>query len=321
MKERCFLAFMLVFLLLATYIAELVTPVVASSDFIRVPEDYSAIQEAIDAAFSGDTIVVQEGLYAEGRIYVYKPLTLIAEGRVIVDGLNTAMGVLFVTSNNVVIKGFIVKNARYAGIFLFYVDNCRIEANTVANVNGSGIYVGGRNNVVKGNKVLNNVHGILLNGMFFPTSHNVVEENIAENNSWAIDLIHSDHNVVRNNMINHNLNASIIFSFSDYNSIKENRVTNTGQVGIVLLASHCNIVKENIVTNNGVGIGLSGSGWNTVEENQVKGNALYGIALYWSYACNTIRKNKVLRNGEFDLYWDQIGYTTWIENKYETKNW
>ncbi|NIO37318.1 hypothetical protein GTO27_06385 [Candidatus Bathyarchaeota archaeon] len=79
-------------------------PVEADSDVIRVPRDYLSIQEAVDAASPGDTIVVSRGYYAEGRINVTKPLTLIADGKVTVDGLQRRMGVFHVTSSKVTIK-------------------------------------------------------------------------------------------------------------------------------------------------------------------------------------------------------------------------
>ena len=311
----------LMFLLSAMLGAKLVIPAVSVPDIITVPEDCLTIREAILAAGPGDTIVVREGLYAEGEIVVAKPLTLRAEGEVIVDGLHTAWSVFCVESDGVVIDGFIVKNARYAGISLYEVDNCRIQGNAVTNVDGHGIHIEGCNNIVEGNTILNNDVGIYLIGMFFLTSHNVIQKNIVESSSWGIDIIYSDHNVIRQNTLNGNSNASIFLFFSDYNSINENKVKKNGQLGMALTVSHHNLVNENKVTNNGIGIGLSGSGWNTVEENKVNRNALYGIALYSSYACNTIKKNVALGNKEFDLYWDGTGYNTWIENIHKTRNW
>jgi pectin methylesterase-like acyl-CoA thioesterase len=65
-----------------------VEPFVRGSRAIRVPQDYPTIHAAIDAASSGDTIIVSEGIYAEGQIDVGKSLTLQANGTVVVDGLH-----------------------------------------------------------------------------------------------------------------------------------------------------------------------------------------------------------------------------------------
>ena len=239
-----------------------IQPAKAEPATITVPEDYPTIKEAINAASSGDTIVVQEGLYAEGGIFVYKPLTLIADGKVIVDGLHTAFSVFDVAASGVVIKGFTVRNGMYLGISLeggwgWQAHNCKIEGNTVTN-NPIGIQVEGSSNIISGNKVLNNsVTGIsLFSGPCHPTAkYNILKENIVEDNDWGIFLWDTHCNI-----------------------LKENTVASNDGFGIGLLVSHNNLIQENKVTNNFDGIILSGSGGNTVEQNKVKRNTSYGIA-------------------------------------------
>lgn len=329
MKRKAVLGIVLLLLLISTLTLTFnIQLIKAEPTTIIVPDDYPTIKEAINAAGSGDTIVVQDGLYAEGEIVVSKPLTLIAEGTVIVDGLQTATSVFFITSHSVVIEGFMVRNARWDGIILWgtfsnSIGNCKIEGNTVTN-SPVGIRVrGSSGNIVRGNKVLNNSVGILVvsGECHPPAKHNILEGNIVKNNSRGINFVYAHYNNVRGNKLENN-NWGIGLLFSRYNIIKENTVANNNELGIGLIVSHHNLVKENKVTNNGLGIGLSGSGWNTVEENKVNGNTPYhGIALYWTYARNTIKENVAFGNEEFDLHWDGIGSNTWEENRYKTKNW
>lgn len=189
-------------------------------------EDYPTIQETIDAASPGDTLVVQEGLYADGRIIVYKPLTLIAEGTVMVDGLHTAVGVFSIISHSVVLEGFIVKNG--IGGNILHPNNCKSEGNTVINsLVGILILDSSSNNIVGDNKVLNNSAGILV-GTFYPrpyrSKYNALEGNIVKDNSGGIGITYSSYNVVKGNSVTHN-NRSIYLIFSDYNTIDENTLT------------------------------------------------------------------------------------------------
>lgn len=178
-------------LLLIGALAFSVQRVEAEPTTITVPEDYLTIKEAVNGASSGDTIVVSRGHYAEGQVNVTKPLRSIAHGKVIVDGLHTAKSVFCVRSDKVVIEGFIVKNAREAGIYLSSADNCRIEQNTVTN-NYWGISMADSSlNIIRGNKALNNRLGI---SVFFSecgdfVGRNIFEGNVVENNSGG-DRVH-----------------------------------------------------------------------------------------------------------------------------------
>ena len=48
------------------------------AQILNVPEDFATIQAAIDASESGDSILVQEGLYVENLI-IDHPLTLMSD--------------------------------------------------------------------------------------------------------------------------------------------------------------------------------------------------------------------------------------------------
>lgn len=49
----------------------------ADPDIIHVPDDYTTIQEAIDAAADGDTIIVRYGIYKEDYIRIRKKLSIV----------------------------------------------------------------------------------------------------------------------------------------------------------------------------------------------------------------------------------------------------
>lgn len=117
--------------------------------------DFHSIQEAIDMASSEDTIVVFDGYYTEGQINVIKPLTLMADENVTVDGLKRGRAVFYVKSDSVNLKGFRILNGGYAGISL-QSDNCEVVANIITNNRmGVLVYVSSNNNIIDNNTTNN----------------------------------------------------------------------------------------------------------------------------------------------------------------------
>jgi parallel beta-helix repeat protein len=372
----------------------------AKAKEIRVPEKYQTIQTAINNAFPGDKIIVSEGNYPEGQIEIDKPLTLIANGTVIVDGLQKGH-VFHIVKNNVTVQGFIIENSTrlfyYSGIFLDNVQNCTIENNTVRN-SYNGIFLNAsHSNHLKDNVLTNNAYGMFLlnssnnillrnrsanntndgmtledsssnviktNNVTSNTAHgiqlygsgnNQVEDNIAENNKFGILLYtfsrqetkHSDHNRVIGNVVLKNEHG-IFIRLSYYNTVQRNKIISNQQYGIYLRLSKNSLIernnitgnefgmrldfsdysqiKENNASNNQYGIYLSGSDFNTIENNTVNKNTFYGIALTPRAEDpsndNLIKKNEVLDNALYDLYWNGTGtVNTFVENIYRTTNW
>src|SRR3972149_8773182 len=72
-------AAMLVLIFLVASCVNMFLPVKAESRTITVPDDYSTIQDAINAANEGDTIFVKKGTYEEKTLEINKALSLIGE--------------------------------------------------------------------------------------------------------------------------------------------------------------------------------------------------------------------------------------------------
>jgi nitrous oxidase accessory protein NosD len=60
-------------------VAVLSLPVLAYSATIYVPDDYPAIQQAIDSSANGDTVIVKPGTYVENIDFKGKAITLQSE--------------------------------------------------------------------------------------------------------------------------------------------------------------------------------------------------------------------------------------------------
>ena len=270
---------------------------------IRVPDDYLTIQEAIDAASPGETIIVSGGFYSEGEIEIYKPLTLIANGEVIVDGelvylpWDPGQAVFLVTANDVTIKGFTVVNtwSGEAGILLYdvkngrHVNNCRIEQNMIQH-HDFGIFVIGFENVIRENSFSHNMFDVLLGGKRADVSgFNVVEDNLMSSTIGIIVHGNSNHNIIKKNSV-------------------------LTQAGIILHdGTHDNTILRNVITATGTGIEIAGSNNNTIRRNVISSKN-GGIHLHRSSERNVIAENVVLDNSQAGIYLREVSHNTVEKN-------
>lgn len=206
---------------LAASVIAFVTAVLAVSctfgqAVIRVPNDYRTIQEAVDAATPGSTVLVSNGTYVE-RVVVDKPLKLIGEDKTttILDGENGTT--ITVAADNVHIDGFTIKSGAF-GIFLNHTSNCTINDNIMVRIVYYGIYLENSNNNIISNNLailsgftqcgaLDAGGGITLEG----SSGNIVTGNIMADNVWGIDLIDSAENIIHHNSFINNSKQVIVY--------------------------------------------------------------------------------------------------------------
>ena len=159
----------------------------ASADTIYVPEGGNqTIQQAVDNASEGDTIIVSDGTYNENVDVDKAYLTIRSENgsaNCIVNASVNTTHVFEVKQDYVNISGFTVTNAtgsNQAGIQLSNVDHCNISSNTASNNNyGIGLSSSSNNNV-SCNWVQNNTNaGFYLLGIYLTggSTGNTIEKN------------------------------------------------------------------------------------------------------------------------------------------------
>jgi len=137
-----------------------------------VPDDFPAIQDAIDAALDGDTIIVRPGTYVETIEFLGKAITLKSSDGpevTIIDGDRSGSVVTFASgeTEDSVLKGFTItngKNNRGGGIFVSSASP-RILSNIIADnlaedipgvdidAMGGGIYCEDSTARIKGNTI------------------------------------------------------------------------------------------------------------------------------------------------------------------------
>ena len=175
---------------------------------------YTTIQSAIDAAKTGDTILVNEGTYNENPLIKTNGISIIGKNRekTIIEGRKTSSGIRIDEVNNVVISGLTIKNSggggqEDAGVTIYKgngntVSNLIITGNSV----GISIYQGSNNNIVSGNIIESNSgYGI---NLYASNDNKIFNNNIKNNKKFGIYAYSSKTNrIYTNNLIDNNEQA------------------------------------------------------------------------------------------------------------------
>jgi parallel beta-helix repeat protein len=228
----------LVLILLAVFVLSMLTlafniqPAKAAPITIIVPDDYPTIQEAINAANSGDTVYVRVGTYVE-NVVVNKSISLIGGvgGESIIDGNYEGIAV-HVEANDVVVANFtIIKGPKQwpvippppahalppTGLYLEFCNNTLIQNNLITQ-NLYGVYIeSSSGNTMVGNSIKNNeVIAIILKD----SSNNTISGNNIAGTSDGITLLErSSNNTISGNNIAANGGWDIEFWYASSNNI------------------------------------------------------------------------------------------------------
>jgi len=180
---------------------------VDAASIIYVPDRYPTIQAAVDAANTGDTILVGDGTYTE-NVKVNKSVAIKSENgkeATIIQAANPDTKVFLVTADNVRIDGFTIKGASNShGIALIQVTGCTIANNNILNNMWGISLTESSNNIISNNRISGNDCGIDLS-----SSNNIIYKNYIVGNDTAIDTSFSfDVNTIYlNDFINNTRNA------------------------------------------------------------------------------------------------------------------
>jgi parallel beta-helix repeat protein len=263
------------------------------------PGNYTKIQDAVNNASNGDTVFVYHELspYNE-TLRINKSINVIGENKntTIIDGyLGQGNSIIGILSDGVVITGFTIQKGGelYGGIAIFSNNN-RIENNYILNTIKSGIYVhdGHHHNLIRKNIIIGSNNGVLLR---YESFENDIVENCISHCDHGILVNGVDYNV-SGNILRENTYGIYVASLSEkINSITNNYLDSNKERGICIESStsFC-FVSGNTVNNSFIGITLENGMNNTITLNTVK-NCSYGI--YNSNSRdNLISKNNFTHN-------------------------
>jgi serine protease len=235
---------------------------------IHVPANQPTIQAAIDAAVSGDTVLVAPGTYHEAINFNGKILTVTSEQGAAVTVIDASGHPTVVTfqsgeTRNAILSGFTITGGR--NIY-----------------SGAGIAVSSSSPTIRDNIITGNsgCSGVGIDSYFSSPriEHNTISRNVIDGctGGWGIGIY-----------VGGNSNAEIIG-----NVIVDNRGEAASGGGVALFAAGNAVLVDNVIARNATA-GAAGCGWGgglaianfvqaTIVNNLIVGNsACYGGALHW----------------------------------------
>ena len=139
----------------------------AEAATIRVPADAATIQQAIDAAAPGDTVLVAPGTYVENLTFLGKAITVVSEGGpavTVIDGNWSGPVVAFTSGEprGAVLRGFTVQRGATSfsgGGVLIQNSSPTIADNWIVGngaCSGAGVYSSFGSPLIQGNRIARN---------------------------------------------------------------------------------------------------------------------------------------------------------------------
>ena len=261
------------------------------------------IQNAIDNAKPGDTIIITGTSYVHCHFVINKKLTIISQVGTVMspcpsntDG-SGACGIFYISpeGSGTIIKGFIL-NSDEAGRD---TDYC--------------IYVKGANNVEISNCTVNMTPSG--SGIKIQNAQNaIIDNSIVRDSKNGINLINSTNTKIGNSTIKES-DAGISLTNSTKTTILNNNITNNRLYGIFIGEGNKNttIDANNITYNNGFGINIISANYIYILNNFIAYNQKSGSGAGVYVNCNItkieIRGNYFRQNGQYGVL-----------NDYRTRN-
>jgi hypothetical protein len=358
--KRAALALKLILMLLFSAVAATQFLKPAKAETITVPDDYSTIQDAINAANDGDIIFVKKGNY-EGPInqtlVIDKSISLVGE-----DANNTKMSLhpplvpmsiltytymgysepIRITASDVELSSFTIitdgggisatgNGTKITGNILSMLvsatgNSTKITGNIINQ--DSIIIINGDNNVIAQNSLLEGGNSyISCTGSF-----NFIEGNtiVGSTSSESLDLDGS-FNVIYGNTLTDCGRIAVgvppVSMECEGNIIAKNKLTNSGGI---LIRGSSNIICANRITNSSAALAIFRGDNNTFYANHIVNNT-FGARVGFdqtdisrqsgpSAAQNTLYHNNFIGNTQQAIDWNWLGTNSW-DNRKEGNYW
>ncbi|MFF9347802.1 nitrous oxide reductase family maturation protein NosD [Streptomyces sp. NPDC014734] len=272
---------------------------------LRVPQDFRSVQQAVDVAREGETVLVGPGVYRES-VRVTKPRVVLRgtdRNAVVLDGGMRLANGITVTGAGSVVENLTVHGYLANGVLFTGVTDERLQRRGA----GGSAYDPldtTRFPAVRGFRATrvtaynNGLYGIYA----FDARDGVIEDSYASGHADSgiyVGQCKPCNTVVRGNTVERNAVGVELTNASDALSVLGNRVVGN-RVGVTinsndleaLAPQHGAVIAGNVVVDNnaadtpeqadggfGIGIGIGGGTGNRVQRNLVRGNRAAGVVV------------------------------------------
>ncbi|HEV2119760.1 MAG TPA: NosD domain-containing protein [Candidatus Bathyarchaeia archaeon] len=254
---------------------------------LSVPSQYSTIQAAVNAAVSGDTILVAPGIYRES-VVVIKSVNITGASRdtTVIDPAGAGPGVNITLASGVSLQGFTINDT---GLFdpaifvnsssLVVISNNKLSASVQSN----GVTVLDSSQVsVTNNLLTGDLYGVAVQGGF----GNNIRFNNATGNVAGVRIYSSSGNKITDNIIRKDQVGLELWAGSTGNVALRNLVANDSFWGVSVQNSRNNLVAENNIEFNNAdprnteGINLQNAVGNRFYHNNIRSNSIQASAVF-----------------------------------------
>ena len=265
MDAKAFFTIALTLVLLFSAVSGLQLVRTVLAETLIVPDDYSTIQDAVNAADVGDTIFVRNGTYSEAVI-VDKTVSIVGENKeaTVVDGLQASI-VINVAADYVNITGLKIINGVEKGISLGNSIGATITGNIVVDSQNGIDLEHSNQNTISNNILSNNFESIMLRD----SSENVFLNNVLEDSIGGFWMSESNDNYFGNNKIRGTTGFSALYIDNCSNNVFRRNEVSFSQVWGMYLAFYStgNIFSENTFSNNQRDFVIHYCAYNTLYHN------------------------------------------------------
>jgi nitrous oxidase accessory protein len=306
--------------------------------------DANILQETIDKAPSGATLKLPAGIY-KGNIVINKPLTIVGNDKdVIIDGGGVGK-VITINSSNVVLKNLTIQNSGKlmhkldSAIFISKsknseISNCRIlnslygidmlmvkdsliSNNFITSYNND---IGLRGDALKiwhshNNTISNNTIDRVRDATMNYSNNNTITNNHISNSRFALQIAHSDQNIIKENKFRYNSVSLMLIMTKDTKIINNSIQSSKGAagIGVMLKGGHNLLFEHNKLRYNAKGMYID-SKWTEMSmkryivNNEISYNK-EAIHFHLTIRNNTFTHNKFIGNID-DIVKSTAGFET-----------